>query len=139
MKYFKSGASWFSCSFLIFLLVLAQVCNTGNDYWISFWTNTELIRKRAGRYNLTEDEVNEWTNKTFLSKFGLDEYGLFPTHYFIRMYTITIGMVILTNYIKSLYFMRILTKANLALHNQMFTKVLRATMRFFTLNPSGKF
>lgn len=136
VEYFKAGATWFSFILMLFLFIISQVCNSGNDYWISYWTNTEFIRSKAINHNLTQYEIKNWTNKTFLF-FGLDEYGLFPTHYFIYTYTLTICMVILMNYVKSMYFMKIMARANLKLHNRMFNKVLRATMHFFTVNPSG--
>lgn len=138
MKYFRAGGSWISCSFLLFLFVMSQVALSGNDYWVAYWTNAEFIREKAKHNNLTIDETNIWINNTFMSQFELDSNGIMPSSLFIYFYTFTIIMVILTNYVKCFYFVNVVSKASFNLHNSMFKNVLRTTMHFFNVNPSGE-
>lgn len=68
-------------------------------------------------------------------------YTNIPEHsqdFYIYLYTLfIIGSIVLTT-LRSLLFFKVCMKASKNLHNTMFSNLLRATMRFFDVNPSGR-
>ncbi|CAK9828619.1 ATP-binding cassette sub-family C member 4 [Anthophora retusa] len=44
-RYFSYGGSCCTLFALSFMFLVSQIATTGNDYWISYWTNLEIVRR----------------------------------------------------------------------------------------------
>nr|CAD7406039.1 unnamed protein product [Timema cristinae] len=155
MNYFKSGGGIYTLLFLVVVLVLGQVASSGADYWVTFWTNQEELRKYYSdleldksvfglHENSTEFSLQEVSN---ISNVGpqstrnlnrnLTQEVIFSTETSLYIYTVCIlGSVIIT-IIRSVVFFKVCMTASRRLHNTMFSSILQGTMRFFDTNPSG--
>lgn len=61
-----------------------------------------------------------------------------PREEIIYVYTaLTLGTVVIA-IVKSVYFMLFFAMASKNLHDFIFTKMIRATMKFYNANPSGR-
>ncbi|XP_034193261.2 ATP-binding cassette subfamily C member 4 [Osmia lignaria lignaria] len=140
-EYFHHGGSYYMLFALLFIIIVSETATCGNDYWVSYWTNLETVRRLVT--NKT-DSVNNtgynymFNNKFLSSMFTLDDNGLLPTDGAIYLYTFCIISCIVTVLVRNLFFMKICTDAGKNLHNSMFSNVLRAMMSFFHNNTSGR-
>ncbi|XP_053982950.1 ATP-binding cassette sub-family C member 4-like [Hylaeus volcanicus] len=139
-EYFLQGGSYFALFGLVFVFAVSQAATSGNDYWISYWTNLEVVRRSTRNGALPEDNRYGYMfNNTFLSSiFSLDEYGLLPTNSAIYVYAFCIISCILTIVLRNVLFMKMCANASRNLHNMMFSNILQTTMGFFHSNPSGR-
>ena len=44
-EYLHSGGNNFMLSVLLMIFVISQIATTGNDYWLSYWTTLEDVRR----------------------------------------------------------------------------------------------
>nr|CAI5863362.1 unnamed protein product [Callosobruchus analis] len=65
-------------------------------------------------------------------------YYLFKTDIAISMYGLLILLIILFTIARSLMFFKMCMLSSINLHRRMFTALLNAPMRFFSINPSGR-
>ncbi|KAK4879098.1 hypothetical protein RN001_007244 [Aquatica leii] len=63
---------------------------------------------------------------------------IYSTPTYIYVYTVLILLAIVLTTFRSVLFLKICMNASRGLHDTMFSNVLRATMRFFDTNPSGR-
>lgn len=140
-KYFQSGGSIYALITLLAMFILSQVAMTGNDYWVTYWTNIELIRRSLKNNNSFKPQYSFYVlNDTVLSRvFNLDKYGLLDTVDAIYVYTFCIVSCIVIIIAKNIFFMNICTNASKNLHNMMFSNILQAKMTFFHNNVSGRY
>ncbi|KAG5892174.1 hypothetical protein JTB14_026412 [Gonioctena quinquepunctata] len=118
--YLKAGGGKVSITFLIFLFIFCQVVANGGEYFVTYWVNSEQdLTDRIAR-NLSQP------NET------LDREKII--YYYSA---ITVGTIIVA-VIKSVYFMLFFAVASRNLHDFIFSRIIRATMRFFNTNPSGR-
>ncbi|XP_037922724.1 probable multidrug resistance-associated protein lethal(2)03659 isoform X3 [Hermetia illucens] len=112
-KYLSAGGNAVWLSFMLFIMILSQVVCSGCDYFVNIWTQQEFLRKN----NLpTLFSLND----------GLLIYLL-----------LILGVVAMTIYRGYLFFITCM-RSSKNLHNKMFGSILRAGMRFFDTNPSGR-
>lgn len=139
-EYFHQGGSYFTLIALIFVFALSQVATSGNDYWVSYWTNMEVVRRIVTNSTAPVNPQYRYIfNDTFLSSiFTLDDNGLLPTHSAIYVYAFCLVSCIVIVCGRNIFFMTVCTNANKNLHNAMFLNVLRTKMSFFHHNPSGE-
>ncbi|KOX72483.1 hypothetical protein WN51_01583 [Melipona quadrifasciata] len=80
-KYFQSGGSIYALIALLVMFIVSQVAMSGNDYWVSYWTNTEIIRRSLNKNNSFKPQYSFYVlNDTMLSRvFNLDKHGLLGT------------------------------------------------------------
>ena len=45
MEYLHNGGNNFTLSVLLILFIISQIATTGNDYWLSYWTTLEDVRR----------------------------------------------------------------------------------------------
>ncbi|XP_039312480.1 multidrug resistance-associated protein 4-like isoform X1 [Solenopsis invicta] len=140
-KYFHHGANYFVLFILLLFFVISQVATTGNDYWLSYWTNLENVR----RMNDTNKDIHKdkkfayMYNNSFLgSIFTLNSNGLLGTIDAIYVYTFCIIACTITTLFRSFLYMKICMNSSINLHNIMFSNLLEARMTFFNTNPSGR-
>ncbi|KAL0104962.1 hypothetical protein PUN28_016536 [Cardiocondyla obscurior] len=136
-KYLHHGGNYFILVTLLLLFIVSQVATTGNDYWLSYWTNLENVRRIE---NTSEAQRFAYMfNDSFLgSIFTLNPDGLLSTVDAIYIYTFCIIACTITTLIRSFLFMQICMNSSYNLHNTMFSNLLRARMSFFHTNPSGR-
>ncbi|KAK1124889.1 hypothetical protein K0M31_006239 [Melipona bicolor] len=139
-KYFQSGGSIYALIALLVMFIVSQVAMSGNDYWVSYWTNTEIIRRSLNKNNSFKPQYSFYVlNDTMLSRvFNLDKHGLLGTVDAIYLYTLCIVSCIVTVFARNIYFMKVCTNASRNLHDMMFSNILQATMTFFHNNVSGR-
>ncbi|CAG9768550.1 unnamed protein product [Ceutorhynchus assimilis] len=129
-SYIFAGAHWCKIIALLSGFVLCQTAASLTDYFQTFWVNLEQKRAEEFNQNQTVDSLDE-NQKPFWAIFFMEENCLY-------VYSILILLTILMTLTRSFTFYRFCIKASLRLHNNMFNKIVYATMRFFNTNPSGR-
>lgn len=125
---------------------LMEITQNLTGYESSENTLATILESNDNEYNLTDLNISSVdTNiSTIEQPYLLQNESLFvnpPTYsqnFYINLYTFfIIGSIILTT-LRSLLFFKVCMRASKNLHNTMFNNLLRATMRFFDINPSGR-
>ncbi|KAG5307336.1 MRP4 protein, partial [Acromyrmex insinuator] len=135
-EYLHHGGNYFMLFILLVLFIISQIATTGNDYWLSYWTTLEDVR-RIG--NTSDTQFTNMYNNSFLgSIFTLNSDGLLGTLDAIYVYTFCIVACTVTTLLRSFLFMKICMNSSCNLHNTMFSNLLQARMSFFHTNSSGR-
>ncbi|KAK9870716.1 hypothetical protein WA026_008287 [Henosepilachna vigintioctopunctata] len=143
-SYYKAGGSVLYLMFEIFLLIIAQACCNAGDLWVTYWTNNvetsnpPVSDVRSGA--LSNGNISS-TVATIIKELEVTtnhEVMDNNQNVYITIYTVLIILAIVLTTVRSLVFFHICMKASTNLHNFMFSNVLKATMRFFDTNPSGR-
>ncbi|XP_011505353.1 PREDICTED: probable multidrug resistance-associated protein lethal(2)03659 [Ceratosolen solmsi marchali] len=109
---------------IIFILfVLAQFFASAGDFFISEWVKMEEKSPRYHGGNSTEI---------------LDWQGSISRENCIYIYSAIIMLTIVITLIRSSAFFDMCMRASQKLHDNMFSSISRATMRFFNTNTSGR-
>ncbi|XP_012230272.1 ATP-binding cassette subfamily C member 4-like [Linepithema humile] len=140
-KYYRHGGNYFILSVLLLFFVISQIATTGNDYWVSYWTNVEEIRQSENITNATKinNSQKNIRNNSFLKLiFTLNPDGLLSTVDAIYVYTFCIFICTVTVLFRSFLYMKICMNTSCNLHNLMFSNLLQARISFFHTNPSGR-
>ncbi|CAG9858341.1 unnamed protein product [Phyllotreta striolata] len=145
---------------LAILLVLAQALCACADYWVSYWTSEEEIR-HLNRSSTTEiievhqlDGVHHnpssyFYNYTPPGESFLDplfdrilvndeEYRVIKSNYAMYAYGALIAGSIVLTLARSFFFFKMCMISSVNLHSKIFHSLLKAPMRFFDTNPSGR-
>ncbi|XP_072936017.1 ATP-binding cassette subfamily C member 4-like [Epargyreus clarus] len=146
-QYFLAGGGAGLLALTAISILLAQVVTSASDLWLTYWMNmveaqhsnqsTTTPRNKTGvlDFNNTLPQNNTTimpnvTSGTPNEPFNHDMY--------IYIWTIGIlGCILLTTG-RSILFLWVCMRSSIKLHNQMFSNILAATMRFFDTNPSGR-
>lgn len=112
-EYFHAGSSLCGLIFLTLILLLSQMVCSGSDYFVNIWTQEEYLRS-----------INKPTT--------------FTTYECLYIYGALIIAVVVMTVFRGYLFFKICMHASKVLHDRMFGSILRATMRFFDTNPSGR-
>ncbi|XP_060518772.1 probable multidrug resistance-associated protein lethal(2)03659 isoform X2 [Cylas formicarius] len=122
--YISASGHWLTIVMLVITFIVAQTFGSLCDYYLTWWVNGEQLKEEptAG--------INILSPKFWLPP-------LTPVQR-LAVYTMLISAVIVLTISRSLWFYRICMIASVTLHNEMFNKIVRATMRFFNVNPSGR-
>ncbi|KYN28009.1 Multidrug resistance-associated protein 4 [Trachymyrmex cornetzi] len=136
-EYLHNGGNSFTLSLLLIIFIISQVATTGNDYWLSYWTTLEDVRRTENTSDVKQF-TNMYNNSFLGSIFTLNPDGLLSTMDAIYVYTFCIIACIATTLFRSFLFMKISMNSSSNLHNIMFFKLLQARMSFFHNNPSGR-
>ncbi|CAG9858692.1 unnamed protein product [Phyllotreta striolata] len=154
--------------FLAALMVIAQGVCAGADFWVALWTKQEDIRHSPNSTILRNDHVeifpfgqNRSANLSQTDVYSLEErnsntlginfddfydyvivdnkqHSLIKTNYAMYIYAgIIIGAVVLT-ISRSFLFYKTCMLSSVNLHSTIFHTLLKAPMRFFDTNPSGR-
>ncbi|EZA62697.1 Multidrug resistance-associated protein [Ooceraea biroi] len=138
-EYLLHGGGYFMLFILLMLFVISQVATSGNDYWVSYWTNMEALRRSDTNSNMPASDPRHMRNNSLLeSIFTLDSDGLISTIDALKVYTFCIVSCTITTLIRSFLFMKICMNASRNLHNSMFSNLIQTRMSFFNTNPSAK-
>ncbi|XP_011149209.1 multidrug resistance-associated protein 4-like [Harpegnathos saltator] len=140
-EYFHHGGNSFMLFILLMCFIVSQVATSGNDFWVSYWTNLEEERNSEGTPDAdrVSHEFRQMHNDTFLGLiFKLDPDGLLSTKSAIYVYTFTIFSCTIITLLRSFLYMKICMNSSCNLHNTMFTNLVQARMFFFNNNPTGR-
>ncbi|XP_029164634.1 multidrug resistance-associated protein 4-like isoform X2 [Nylanderia fulva] len=140
-EYLHYGGNYFVLFLLLFIFIISQIATTGNDYWVSYWTNMEQLRQSIGTPDAEKisEKYMYMRNDSFLASiFTLNSDGLISTVDAIYVYTACILICTVTTLLRSFLFMKICMNSSINLHNTMFSNLLQARMSFFHTNPSGR-
>nr|XP_023015460.1 probable multidrug resistance-associated protein lethal(2)03659 [Leptinotarsa decemlineata] len=118
--YLKAGGGKLSISFLIFLFIACQVVANGGEYYVTYWVNLE--QDFAEKVAKNQTNANE----------TLDRDSIIYYYSAITVGTIAIALI------KSIFFMVFFSVASRNLHDYIFSRIIKATMRFYNNNPSGR-
>nr|CAD7447895.1 unnamed protein product [Timema bartmani] len=143
MEYFKSGTNYFFIFLMAALFLLAQGAASLADYWASFWTIQEEMRNyyrsmdvnivTLSKENMTAYQIDMSNSRSLVAVLDLHS-----TEFCLYMYTGIILILSVLAGLRSYMFYKICVRCSERLHNNMFNSVIRTTMRFFDLNPSGR-
>ncbi|KAM3958248.1 ATP-binding cassette subfamily C member 4 [Aphomia sociella] len=120
-EYFMTAASCPYVSFVCFMFLLAQICGSTCDYWISRWSDVE----------------DRLTGDSTLDNILWSEQGL-NRNYFVLIFGIVTLATIVVALIRAFLFFSLCMKSSIKLHDKMFEYVSRSPMSFFHKNPSGR-
>ena len=113
IEYFRSGATMSVLLSVAIFLIFSQFVTSASDYFITFWTNQELLR------------INQMETM-FSTKDGLYIYG------FLILAVISVTLS------RGFIFFAVCMRASKKLHDTSFLSLLHSPMRFFDLNPVGR-
>ncbi|XP_011259351.2 multidrug resistance-associated protein 4 [Camponotus floridanus] len=139
--YLHHGGNYFILFVLLLVFIISQIATTGNDYWLSYWTNLEEVRRNkdtAGANQIHKNYMNMRNDSFLASIFTLNSDGLLSKIDAIYIYTFCIIICTVTVLFRSFLFMNICLNSSINLHNIMFSNLLQARMSFFNRNPSGR-
>ncbi|XP_063890892.1 ATP-binding cassette sub-family C member 4 [Helicoverpa armigera] len=138
-------AAGHACLVLLMLLVatLAQLLGSASDWWTSYWVileETHPIQKLSelgttnGTYALqaAHNLTTGLIENTYYESAGLSRYDC------IYIYTGMVIALVAVSLLRSFMFFSMAMRASTRLHNNMFSSITRAPMRFFHVNPSGR-
>ncbi|CAG9823622.1 unnamed protein product [Phaedon cochleariae] len=133
--YFKAGGNCFVIFNLFVLFFASQLFASASDYYLTYWVNIEQ-ENNAERHNYIQ--TNNRSNTTTLSTLQKNDFWHFSREVSIYIYSILIVLLIILTLLRTFAFFSICMKASTKLHDNMFTSITRATMRFFHTNSSGR-
>lgn len=134
-QYFSAGRSICFLFMTVFMLILAQVSTSGADFWVTFWTNEEVIRE--GHVNSVRERLEANKSHRHLPPLIEDTTKVSKHDSLIIYGCLIIGCMLIT-LLRSIMFVKTCMRASINLHNDMFSSILRGAMRFFDTNPSGR-
>ncbi|CAK1548558.1 unnamed protein product [Leptosia nina] len=125
-KYLQSVQSWTWVGLTLLFLLLTQVGVSFSDYWVSYWTNQV-------------DEYEQNLPPGVESDTGLDVVmGFLTTGQYLLISGFAIVYILIMTHTRIFTFVVTTMRASINLHNDMFNNLIRALMRFFDTNPSGR-
>ncbi|KAK9869558.1 hypothetical protein WA026_003311 [Henosepilachna vigintioctopunctata] len=122
-KYLHAGANYFVVSFVIFLYILTQIIASAVDYFVSYWVKIEEKRNSTilGNEQVAIKNTVAWSTETCLYIYG----GLVISLFVIALW-------------RSMAFYKLAMVCSQKLHDNLFSKVIGTTMRFFDTNTGGR-
>ncbi|KAF5286346.1 hypothetical protein FQR65_LT12640 [Abscondita terminalis] len=114
-KYIRSGGNWLMIGTITTSFFTMQALLSGSDYFLTYWVNAEQKEQQS------RSEESDRLRKVYLY-----------TYCGFIIATIIMSVVHVTIYTETCI------KASINLHNKTFLNVIRATLRFFLSNPSGR-
>lgn len=112
-EYFHAGASVSILLFIVIFLLFSQFITSASDYFVTFWTNQELLRLQG-------------------------EETLFSTTDGLYIYGFLILAVITVTLSRGFFFFAVCVRSSKKLHDKSFLCLLHSPMRFFDVNPAGR-
>jgi ATP-binding cassette subfamily C (CFTR/MRP) protein 4 len=143
--YIKGTGGYLTSIFIALMFVLAQICASAGDYYLTYWVSKEEERNSSPQNNVYNEtltplsEIINNTNDTIVERLSkILEGVMYDRNIDIYIFSaLTIATVALT-LSRSFLFFNVAMRASKSLHNAMFKGISHATMYFFNTNPSGR-
>ncbi|CAL8127066.1 unnamed protein product [Orchesella dallaii] len=132
--YCRSGDSILGFLFVTCSFFVAQIIVTANDYWLSHWTTAE----ENYITNSSSPMTTEFSYFKSTSVALLDPYNYRGEEQYLTIYSAIILAVIISTLLRAIVFFWYSLQIGINLHNKMFQSVVRAPIKFFDDNPSGR-
>ncbi|CAH1113752.1 unnamed protein product [Psylliodes chrysocephalus] len=129
--YFSAGGNCCVIFIFFFLFIAAQLFSSASDYYLTYWVNLE---QQDNALNATLNASNPTTTSTTSSY----DFWHFSRQTSIIIYSVIIILLVVVTMVRSFTFFIVCMRASTRLHDNMFTSITRATMRFFNTNSSGR-
>ncbi|OXA62200.1 Multidrug resistance-associated protein 4 [Folsomia candida] len=153
-EYFKAGDSLCQISFLISAFLVNQLLISTTDFWLSIWTNVEETNLPRFKREFTADTTTEQdpltmfndssildpTPSNFEYELGQDFWNIkqWDRNIYMYIYAALACIVFFVDTTRTLYFFAYTLKISTNIHNKMFNSLVRAPIKFFDDNSSGK-
>ncbi|KAL3283460.1 hypothetical protein HHI36_006604 [Cryptolaemus montrouzieri] len=124
LKYFFKDMNWWYFMMILFLFLFIQVLLSSTDLFLSGWVNVE-------------EHKNSSNGLQILKRFHMPFPSLHSSHY-LNIYGGLILIIALCNLIRSATYVDFFRSNSKKLHNNIFSKVMHASMEFFDCTSSGK-
>lgn len=137
--YFNASGNPFIVTLMLFVSIFAQLLGSGSDWWTSYWVNLEETYPHPIQMFNKSTGPLEAPNYINASRLVNVEYDNGLTRYdSIYIYTGMIVGLVVISLLRAFMFFWMAMRASTRLHNNMFSSITRAPMRFFHVNPSGR-
>lgn len=139
--YLSAAAHPFVVALMLMVAVLAQLLGSASDWWTSYWVNleeshpVEALKDDGNSTNpiqYTSNYTDSLIDNAVFDKVGITRYDC------IYIYTAMVIALVVISLLRSFMFFSMAMMASTRLHNNMFSAITRAPMRFFHINPSGR-
>ncbi|XP_061652405.1 multidrug resistance-associated protein 4 isoform X1 [Phyllopteryx taeniolatus] len=122
MKYLRAGASILVVVVVMLLNILAQVAYIVQDWWLAYWA----------------EEQGKLDNNSTVALNMTKVYKELDLEFYLGIYGGLTAATIIFGFVRTLLMFNMLVRCTQALHNNMFTAILRTHVRFFDVNPIGR-
>ncbi|KAF5296286.1 hypothetical protein FQR65_LT10282 [Abscondita terminalis] len=116
LQYFRAGGNYFIILAMFLLFIGAQALASFTDYFLAYWM------KLYQHYDENPKRFNRYISVTE----------------FTQMYSLLMLGLAFVSVVRSLFFFTVAVRASLTLHQKMFIAIIKATIKFFNVNPSGR-
>ncbi|XP_037925199.1 multidrug resistance-associated protein 4-like isoform X2 [Hermetia illucens] len=157
-NYIKAGGSIVLPFVVVVLYALTQMFASFTDWWVSFFTEQEEMRTYYSSNNISVEitspfnenfdqvknitkmvEVFNSTLNMTLTEAEEETVGyLVSTDFLIAVHGTIVVLIFLIGILRSIGFFTMAVRASQKMHDGMFSSLIRAPMRFFDTNPSGR-
>ncbi|XP_023313499.1 multidrug resistance-associated protein 4-like [Trichogramma pretiosum] len=134
IAYFREGSNLFVGAIILFLFIVTQLMASGCDFFVPILTTAEESRayyKFIHENNISESEANRTSSI-------IDEASIWSRDNYIYLYTFLVLAVFCIGMLRSIIFYVGCMTCSQRLHDLAFSALIRASMRFFDQNPSGR-
>ncbi|KAK9869560.1 hypothetical protein WA026_003313 [Henosepilachna vigintioctopunctata] len=120
--FFLKETNWLFFIVVFFLFSFIQALLSTTDFFLSSWVNTE------------EYQSDNFRNSTIFHIY----FPKFETKEYLYIYGSLICIVAICNLVRSVLYVKFFRAISRRLHDNIFSKVMHATMEFFDCTPSGQ-
>ncbi|CAL8111764.1 unnamed protein product [Orchesella dallaii] len=140
-RYFKSGGSYIAIGFLLIGFFATQFLHSFIDYWLSLWTNSvaeneDLNSRKTNITTINSAVLSNFTGTVFPLAEDNDEST--EQNFYVYVYCGLVGLFIFVVIFRSIVFFWYCMRISINLHDGMFESLVRAPVKFFDDNPSGR-
>ncbi|XP_037617803.1 multidrug resistance-associated protein 4-like isoform X1 [Sebastes umbrosus] len=126
LKYFNAGCNPLVLLVIVLLSVVAEGAYIMQDWWLVYWASEEVSNSTVAAVSI----------KTAINATHSDQESNLT--FYLGIYSGLTAAAVIFGYARCLVIMHGLVRAGQALHNSMFSAVLRTPVRFFDVNPIGR-
>ncbi|XP_063235987.1 ATP-binding cassette sub-family C member 4-like [Bacillus rossius redtenbacheri] len=130
LSYARAGGNTCFLLLVTFVVLATQVVISGVDFWASVWTTMEEERQTF--------QYETDTNETGLVVDFVSSYFSISTVESLQIYGVLTATCLVIVLMRLMLLFHLCVRSSVRLHDTMFENVLRAKMRFFDTNPSGR-
>lgn len=138
-EYFRAGCSVCGLIFMTCVMLLSQVICSGSDYFVNIWTQQEYLRSLSKPTIFTTSECLYIYGALIVAVVLVSKQRRLHNCLYVLNNALYISLKFLQMTVfRGYLFFKVCMHASKVLHDRMFGCILRAKMRFFDTNPSGR-